>query len=79
MCNAVGTKIPNFVDLGIPAVHTSDKLMSFSIPDTRVGSSTDGSKWSVPGRVFGKATSVEERGTRLEKNYSSKTNFETRR
>ena len=34
--NDVRTKIPDFMNLGLLAVHTSDKLRSFSIPATRV-------------------------------------------
>ena len=77
--NAVGTKSPKSMNLGLLAVHTLDELGSFSTPATRVGRLKDGSKWSAPGYVFGKATAVGVSGPRSEKNYSSKTDFETRR
>ena len=51
--NAVVTEAPDFIHLGLLAVNAWDELGSFGNPITRVGRSTDGSKWSAPGRVFG--------------------------
>ena len=79
MRNVVGTEIPDFMHLGLPAVNASDELGSFGTPATRVGRPIYGSNWCVPGHVFGEATAVGVSGTRSEKNYSSKTDFETRR
>ena len=56
--NAVGTKIPNFINLGIPAVHTPDELGSFSTPATRFGRPTYGSNWSTLGHVLGVSKAV---------------------
>ena len=39
----VETKIPNFMNLELLYIHTSDELGSFKIPTTRVGRTTDGS------------------------------------
>ena len=47
--NFVGTEIPNFMNLELPAAHTLDELRSFSTPATRVISTKDGFKWSTPG------------------------------
>ena len=77
--NSVGTESPYFMHLGIPAVHVLDELRSFGTPDTRFVRPADGPNWSTPGCVFGKATVVTVSGTRSEKNYSSKTDFGTRR
>ena len=51
--NAVKTESPNFMNLGLSSVHTSDELRSFSIPATRIGRPMDGSNWLLPGHVFG--------------------------
>ena len=77
MRNAVGTKSPTFMNLWLPAVHTSNELGSFSTPATIVGRPTDGSNCRAPGHVFGEATAVGVSGTRSEQNCSPKTDFET--
>ena len=77
--NAVGTKSPDLMHLGLLVVNTLDELRSFGTPATKVGRPEDGSNWSAPGHVFGKATAVGMIGTRSEQNYSYKTDFETRR
>ena len=41
MRNAIGTEIPDFMNLGLPAVHASDELGSFGTPATRVRRPTD--------------------------------------
>ena len=64
MRNSIGTKSPNFTDLGILAVYTSDELGSFDTPATRVGRPTDGSNLSAPGHVFVKATVAGASGMR---------------
>ena len=67
------------MQLGLPSVHASAELGSFGKPDTRVRSPSEGSNWSAPSNVFGKDTVVRVSGTRSEQNYSSKTDFETRK
>ena len=79
MRNAVGTKSPTFMNLWLPAVHTSNELGSFSTPATRVRRPVDGSNYRAPGHVFGETTAVDVSGTRSEQNYIPKTYFETRR
>ena len=75
--NAIGTKSPDFMRLGLPAINTSDELGSFGTSATRVGRQMDGSNWSVSGHVFCKSTTVGMSRIRLEQKYSSKTDFET--
>ena len=77
--NAVGTKRPNFINLGLPALHTLDELWSFRIPTTRVRRPTDESNWSVPDHVFEEVTAAGMSGARSEQSYSYKTDFENRR
>ena len=77
--NSVGTESPDFMDLGILAVHASYELRLFGAPATIFGRPTDGLSWSAPSHVFGEATAVGVSGTRSEQNYSSKTDFETRK
>ena len=78
-CEAVLTKSPNFMDLGISSVHASDELRSFSIPATRIGRAIDGSNWLLSGYLIGEVTADIMSRTRSEQNYSSRTDFETRR
>ena len=39
--NAVGTKVPNFVDLGLPSVNASDEFNTFGTTNTRIRRQTD--------------------------------------
>ena len=77
--NAVLTEIPNFINLGLSSVHTSDELGSFSITATIIGRPIDGSNWLLPGNFIGEVTSARNIRTRSEQNYISKTDFQTRR
>ena len=62
--NAVGTEIPDFMNLGLLAVHASDKIGSFGTSATRVGRPTNIYNWIAPGHFFGKATAVGMSGMR---------------
>ena len=77
--DAVLTKSPNFTNLGLASVHTPDELGSFSIPINRIGSCIDESNWITTGHIIGEVTADRMSRTRPEQNYSSKTDFETRR
>ena len=46
--NAVRTKAPHLLDLGLPAVNASDEVNIFGAPDTRIIRPTDGFHWSAP-------------------------------
>ena len=59
MRNDVGTKSPNFMSLGIPAVHASDELSSLGTPSTRLGRPKGGSNWSAPGHFLAKLKRLE--------------------
>ena len=67
------------MNLRILAVHTSDELVSFSIPDTRIIIPTNGSNWLPPGHIIVDVTAARTSRTRSEQNYRSKNNLETRR
>ena len=79
MRDAVLTESPNFMNLGLSSVHTSDELGSVFIPTTRIGRPIDGSNLIPPGHIFGEVTADRVIRTRSEQNYSAKTDFETRR
>ena len=74
--NAVRTKAPNFVNLGILAVNASDEFNNFGTPATIFRGPTDGPHWSAPDHVFGEATAVGMSGKRSELDYSYKTDFQ---
>ena len=77
--NAIRTEIPEFMHLGIPDVNALDELRSFCDPDTRVRTPADVSNWSALVRVFKEVAADGMSGTTSEKNYSSITDFETRK
>ena len=77
--DAVLTKSPNFMNLGLSSVHTSDELGFVFIPTTIIGRPTDAFNWLPPGHHIGEVTSDRVIGTRSEKNYNAKTVYETRR
>ena len=74
--NAVLTKAPNFMDLGLPAFNISDEFNTFGNPATGVTIPTDRPHWSAPDHVSVKATVVGMIVTRSELDYSYKTDFQ---
>ena len=66
--DTVLTKIPNFMNLGLSSVHTSDEIGSFSIPATRTRSPIYGSNWLLPGHCIDKVTADRVIRTRSEQN-----------
>ena len=77
--DAVITEIPNFMNLGLSAFHTSDELVSFSIPANRIGRPMNGSNCLLPVHIIGEVIASRMSRTRSEQNYCSKTDFETKR
>ena len=77
--DAVLTKSPNFVNLGLSSVHTSDELRSVFVPTTIIGNPTDGYNWLPPGYIVGKVTADRMIRTMSEKNYTAKNYYETRK
>ena len=77
--DAVFTEIPNFVNLGLASVHTSDELGSVSIPTTIILTPTDGSNWLPTSHSIGEVTADRVSRTGSEQDNNSKTDFETRR
>ena len=73
--NAVGTKAPHFVDLGLPYVNTLDEVNILGTPTTRIEKPADISHWSAPDHIFCEATVVGMITTRLELDYSYKTDI----
>ena len=67
------------MNLGLSAVHTSDEFGYFINPTTITRRPTDGYNWLPPGHIIGEVSEAIMSGTRSEKNYSSKPDFETRR
>ena len=77
--DAVITKSPNFVNLGISSVHTSDGLGYAFIPNTRIRRPKYGSKYISPVHCIGEITVDRVSRTGSEQNYNAKTDFGTRR
>ena len=75
----VFTESPNFMNLGLSSVHTSDELGSVLFPNARIGRPVDRSNWIPPGHLIGEVTTDIVSRTRSEQNYISKNDFETRR
>ena len=74
--NVVQTKAPQFVDLGLPAVNTSNEFGIIGTPATSIIRPKDGSHWSVLDNFFGKATAVGMGAARSDQDYSYKTDFD---
>ena len=62
--NAVVTEAPNFMDLVIPDVNTSNEFNTFGTPTIRIRRTTDGPHWSAPDHIFGEATTFGMSGIR---------------
>ena len=56
--NIVGTEAPHFVELGLPAVNTSDQVNIIGTTSTRIRRPEDGSHWAALDHVFVEATAV---------------------
>ena len=74
--NAVFTRKPNFIKLGLASVNTTDKLGSISVPTTRVVRPTRGSKWIQHGHDIEEATLDRMRKTRANSDYIFKSDFD---
>ena len=70
--NDIQTEAPEFVNLGLPTINTSNKLGVLGFTATRIRSPTDGSHWSVLDHIFGKATAVKMSAPRSDQDYSYK-------
>ena len=56
--NTIQTQTPQFMDVVFSTINSLDKKSVISTPATRIQRPTDGSHWSMPDHVFGKATAV---------------------
>ena len=65
---SVLTKIPNFMNLGLSSIHTSDELRPFNIPATIIGRPIDGFNWLLPGNLIYEVTAAIMSRTGSEKN-----------
>ena len=72
----VQTDAPQFVDLGFPAINTSNELSVLGTLDIRIITQTDGSHWLAPDHVFGEATAVRMSAARSEQDYIYQNGFE---
>ena len=77
--DAVLAESPNFIGLGLSYINTSDELGSVFIPATRILRPMYGFNCLPPGHIIGEVTEDRVIRTRSVQNYSSKTDFETRR
>ena len=62
--DAIINKSPNFMNLGLSAVNTSNELRPFSILTIRTGSPIDGSNCLPPGYLIGEVTAARMIRTR---------------
>ena len=74
--NVVQTEAPQFIDLGLPAVSTSDEFGILGNPATRIISPTDGSHWLFTDYIFGRSTAIGMKVERSDQDYSYKADFE---
>ena len=74
--NVVQTEVPQFMDLGIPAVNTSHEFGIQGTPATRIRRPTAGSHWSAPDHVFGKLPAVGMSSAKSEEDYSYRIDFQ---
>ena len=78
MSDAVLSKIPNFMDLGLLSVNTTDELGFVFAPTTTTTLVTHGSNWILCSHRFSVATSDRVSGTKSKQNYNFKSFFESR-
>ena len=70
--NVVQTEAPQFIDLGLPDINTSNKPDILSTPSTRIRRLTYGSHCSDPDHVFGELIAVGIIAARSDQDYSYK-------
>ena len=73
--DVVQTKAPQFMDMGILTINTSDEDSVLGTPATRIQSPTDGSHWSTPEHFFGEAAAVGISSEKSDHDYNYKTYF----
>ena len=78
MHDAVFIVSPNFMNMGISSIHTSDELGSVLIPITRIRRPTDGYNMILYSHCIGKNIADRVSRTGSEHDYIAKTDFETR-
>ena len=71
--------IPNFMDLGLSSVDTTDELGSIFASTTIIGLAKHGSNWLPRSHCISEATADRARGTKAKNYYNLKSEFETRR
>ena len=73
--DAVLTKVPNFVNLGLSSVHTLDELGSVFSPTTRIKMPMDVFNWLPPGNCIVEVIAYRVNRTWFEQDYISRTDF----
>ena len=77
--NDVFTQNPNFINLGLASINTTDKLGSIRVPKTRSGRPKSISDWIWHGNDTEEATVDRVRETRANSDYIPKRDFKTMR
>ena len=77
--DAVLAESPNYMNLVLLPIHTSDEFGSLFILTTKILMPTDGSNWLLPVHLIGEGTADRVSRMGSEQNYNAKTDFETRR
>ena len=75
--NSLFGKTPKFVDLGLSATHTTDKLRSIFVPATRVGGLTDDSDRLTSSHGIAKVTADRASEAKAYSDYIEISEFET--
>ena len=70
---------PNFMNLGLSPVNTTDKLESVPFPTTIFGRPKNGSNWLQPGHDIKESTAYRVIETRENNHYNFKSDFENMR
>ena len=72
----VQIQIPKFMNLGFSTINALDESSAISTPATIIQRPVDGSHWSGPDYVFGKATSIGMSAAKSDHDYNYKTEFQ---
>ena len=76
--DTVLSESPNFMDLGLSSVDTTDELGSVFSPTTRIGLATHGYNWILHIHRISEATADRVSGKKSKHNYDFKSDFGTR-
>ena len=77
--DTVLSKSPNFMDLGLSSINTTDELGSVFASTTRIGSAMHGPGWLLHSHCIIEAIANRASGTKAKNHYNVKSEYENRR